>query len=50
MTDAIARLEPKGDEPSPSHAWQTYDLLYYRYGQKLTEEEVASQSGRIGRG
>ncbi|MDD5368591.1 MAG: response regulator [Anaerolineaceae bacterium] len=45
LTDAIESLRPPATTTLCSQAWRTYNLLYYRYLQQLTQEEVASQLG-----
>ena len=45
LTEAIASLQPSADIPLRSPAWQTYNLLLYRYVQQLTQDEVAGQLG-----
>ena len=43
VIDAIAALEPLPDVPPHSRSWRTYELLFYRYVQQLTAQEVAEQ-------
>ncbi len=43
LIDAIKSLEPAADEPSHSPAWETYEPLFYRYVEQLSQPEVADQ-------
>ncbi len=43
LIEAIKSLEPRGDEPSHSPAWEAYEPLYYRYVEQLGQAEVADQ-------
>jgi len=45
LIEAIESLEPMGDEPPQSPAWQIYGALYYRYVQQLSRQQVADQLG-----
>ena len=36
LTEAIDSLEPQGDEPPQSPAWEIYEPLYYRYVPQLS--------------
>ena len=45
LVEAIETLEPDGDEPAHSRAWRVYELLFYRYVQQLSQQEVADQLG-----
>jgi CheY-like chemotaxis protein len=45
LTEAIESLEPKGDEPPQSQAWEIYEPLFYRYVQQLGQSHVAKQLG-----
>ena len=45
LADAIESLKPGDGEPSPSHAWQIYDLLFCRYVQQCSQQVVADQLG-----
>ncbi|MDI7276154.1 MAG: response regulator [Anaerolineae bacterium] len=43
LIEAIQSLEPAGDEPSRSRAWEIYEPLYYRYVEQIGQEAVAAQ-------
>jgi len=43
LIDGIATLEPGADIPSHAKAWRTYELLFCRYVQQLTAQQVAEQ-------
>jgi CheY-like chemotaxis protein len=43
LIEAITALEPPPDVPSHARSWRTYELLFYRYVQQLTAQEVAEQ-------
>jgi len=45
LVEAIETLEPDEDEPAHSRAWRVYELLFYRYVQQLSQQEVADQLG-----
>jgi CheY-like chemotaxis protein len=45
LIDAIENLHPKPEIPIKSQAWNTYNILLYRYIQRLGQEEVAIQLG-----
>ena len=45
LVDAIEAIEPQKTEPAGSPAWQTYEILYYRYVQRLSQAELAEQIG-----
>ena len=42
---AIDSLKPGADDRAPSRAWRTYECLYYRYVDGVSQEEVADQLG-----
>jgi CheY-like chemotaxis protein len=45
LTDAIEALKPGPEGPPQSPARRAYEILYYRYVQQCTVEEVAHQVG-----
>src|SRR5581483_4356372 len=45
LTDAIEALKPSADLPAHSRAWRTYEVLFYRYVQQCSQQEVADQLG-----
>jgi len=45
LTEAIESLKPKADEPPRSPTWRIYNLLFYRYVQRFSQQEVADQLG-----
>lgn len=45
LTEAIEALEPASDEPPLSPAWFVYEPLFYRYVQRLSQQQVADQLG-----
>jgi len=45
LVEAIGSLKPKTDEPAQSQAWETYESLFYRYVEQLTQRDVADQLG-----
>jgi CheY-like chemotaxis protein/transcriptional regulator with XRE-family HTH domain len=45
LLDTIEDLKPQDDEEPQSPAWETYELLFNRYIQHLTQEYVARQLG-----
>jgi CheY-like chemotaxis protein len=45
LVDEIEALEPEEGEPAHSRAWRIYELLFYRYVQQLSQQEVADQLG-----
>ena len=42
---AIEALEPPADQPTPAHAWEIYEPLFYRYVEQLSQPQVAKQLG-----
>lgn len=45
LIEAIEALEPAADGPAPTHAWEIYEPLFYRYVKQLTQAQVAKQLG-----
>jgi len=45
LTEAIESLHPNPDISVKSQAWNTYNILLFRYSQQLNQEEVATQLG-----
>lgn len=45
LTEAIESLKPEAGVPSQSPAWRVYNLLFYRYVQQFSQQEVADQLG-----
>ena len=45
LTEAIQAMRPGSNVPDAAQAWNTYDILLYRYIQQLTQDQVASQLG-----
>jgi CheY-like chemotaxis protein len=45
LVEAIEALEPDDSEPAHARSWRIYDLLFYRYVQQLSQQEVADQLG-----
>jgi len=45
LTEAIESLKPEANVPSQSSAWRVYNLLFYRYVQQFSQQEVADQLG-----
>lgn len=45
LSEAIESLKPADDVPAQSPAWRAYEILYYRYVQRSSQEEVADQLG-----
>ncbi len=45
LVEEIEALEPDEGEPAHSRAWRIYELLFYRYVQQLSQQEVADQLG-----
>lgn len=43
LVEAIESLEPKGNEPLESQAWEIYEPLFYRYVEQLSQTDVADQ-------
>ncbi|MGD2104688.1 MAG: response regulator [Anaerolineae bacterium] len=49
LTDSIEDLEPDAGAPGHSPARQVYELLFYRYVQQFSQQEVADQLGMSAR-
>jgi len=49
LTEAVDGLEPDASVPHHSPARQTYELLFYRYVQQFSQQEVADQLGMSAR-
>ncbi len=45
LIQAIESLKPEDDVPAQAPAWRVYEILYYRYVQQCSQEEVADQLG-----
>ncbi len=45
LTQAIEALKPEDDVPAQAPSWRVYEILYYRYVQQCSQEEVADQLG-----
>ncbi|MHB1295166.1 MAG: response regulator [Anaerolineae bacterium] len=45
LIDAVEALKPAPDELSESPNWRNYNLLFYRYVQQFSQQEVADQLG-----
>lgn len=45
LTEAIESLQPKDDGAHHHFNWDTYELLFYRYVQQLSQNQVARQLG-----
>jgi CheY-like chemotaxis protein len=45
LLEAISSLEPEPDVPLQSPVWNIYEVLHYRYGEKLSQQEIADQLG-----
>ncbi|NLE43928.1 MAG: response regulator [Chloroflexi bacterium] len=45
LKQTIEDLKPAGDASSHCHAWRTYEVLFYRYVEQLSRQEVAEQLG-----
>jgi len=45
LADAIQSLKPNADAPSRTKDWRTYQLLYARYIEQFTQQEVANELG-----
>jgi CheY-like chemotaxis protein len=45
LTEAIQAMRPGNNIPEAAQAWNTYDILLYRYIQQLTQDQVANQLG-----
>jgi CheY-like chemotaxis protein len=45
LTEAIESLEPGDDELSQAPTWLIYEPLFYRYVQRLSQQEIADQLG-----
>jgi CheY-like chemotaxis protein len=43
LTEAIESLKPEAGKPLRSPAWRIYNLLYYRYVQRLSQQQLADQ-------
>lgn len=45
ITRAIEALKPQANVPAHSRYWRVYEILYYRYVQQCSQQEVAGQLG-----
>jgi CheY-like chemotaxis protein len=45
VLDAIQKMRPSIEEPVYSQSWHIYNILLYRYIQRLKQEDVANQLG-----
>jgi CheY-like chemotaxis protein len=45
LRSAIEALKPEADVPSRAKSWRTYGLLYSRYVEQFTQQEVANEMG-----
>jgi CheY-like chemotaxis protein len=45
LRDAIEALKPEADVPSRARSWRMYHLLYSRFMEQFTQQEVATELG-----
>lgn len=45
IIEAIESLEPQADKPYRAQFWDVYEILFYRYLQQMTQQQVARQLG-----
>ncbi|MGQ9681965.1 MAG: response regulator [Anaerolineae bacterium] len=45
LSDAIEQLRPPDEAPPQSRPWRTYQVLYYRFCEQFTQQQVAMDMG-----